>query len=97
MKGALVGFGQVAEIHPALAGPVPVRAARRAQPEHARMRRVLDVLRRRVRRREDLDSIAAGESLVRPVIFLPRPRPIWRLTSALTGLPKVPSVAHLWT
>ena len=35
-------------------------------------------------------SIAAGESLIRPLIFLPRPRVMWRLTSALTGRPITP-------
>ncbi len=42
-------------------------------------------------------SIAAGESLVRPVIFLPRPRVMWRLTRALTGRPIVPSVIDFLT
>ena len=36
-------------------------------------------------------SIAAGESLMRPLILVPRPRVMCRLTSALTGLPMVPS------
>ena len=36
-------------------------------------------------------SIAAGESLMRPLILLPRLRVRWRLTSALTGRPIEPS------
>src|SRR5215471_8041683 len=42
-------------------------------------------------------SIAAGESLVRPLIFLPRLRVMCRLTSALTGLPMEPSRIDLRT
>ena len=34
---------------------------------------------------------------MRPLIFLPRLRVMWRLTSALTGLPMVPSRMHLRT
>ncbi len=45
-------LGQVAEVHPALAGTVPIGAARRAQAEDAGVRRELDALRRRVRRRQ---------------------------------------------
>ena len=41
----------------------------------------------RTKSRSCVASIAAGESLTRPLIFLPRPRVRWRLTSALTGLP----------
>ena len=36
-------------------------------------------------------SIAAGDSLMRPLILLPSPRVMWRLTNALTGSPMVPS------
>src|SRR5207245_8162167 len=36
-------------------------------------------------------SIAAGDSLMRPLIFLPRLRVMWRLTNALTGRPIDPS------
>ena len=35
-------------------------------------------------------SIAAGESLLRPVILAPRLRWMWRDTMALTGLPMAP-------
>jgi hypothetical protein len=52
--------GQVAEIHPAFARTVPVAAARSAKPEHPGVSRELLVLGRRVRRRQDLDGVAAG-------------------------------------
>ena len=52
-------IGQVAEIHPVLAGPVPVRTAGSAKPQDARVRREFRVLRGRMRWRQDFDSITA--------------------------------------
>src|ERR671931_452336 len=42
-------------------------------------------------------AIAAGESLLRPLILVPSMRVMWRETSAVTGLPMVPSRMHLRT
>ena len=42
-------------------------------------------------------SMAAGDRLILPEILSPNPRVMWRLTSALTGLPMVPSATDLAT
>ena len=79
-----------------MSAPVAARIAPKASCEYTRAG-FAGSRHHSTKSRSCVDSIAAGESFDRPVIFLPRPRVMCRLTSALTGLPIVPSRTHCLT